>query len=439
MLFTASSVLLSMLTAAYGQETPEEREVLQQVREADQGLIRVYLNETDWYFALRDDIETPEFAWRGAMLWRYDGQAVYSDESVPYPSVISFTEPDFVLTGAAFDADAYFGVGVAHRTDNYGRRWVLDYVDADLAQSVHDENDAANALSMGEEPGVEANLGIEYNPDAGAERLVTLRSWSTVDCGAEIGTYFDHSGNGAMTLATVSPMNDRQRKTLIIFGDGYGCSGTMVDSDTLLTAAHCITDGNGDDLPFSSFTVCSMENLDENTTGGHVAACFGVTDVDPAPGWSGTGDSVTDDYGLLHLNGVPGNGWMELSSASDGTITGPTDYLRGYPVLRRTCANNRITDNALTTVDTQDGREMYSADGDVQSTPVGYVKFDTSDAGGTSGAGHFYCPNAGGCGNGHYLTAVHAVADICGNPPCASGWTGGPKARDIETWVDNNM
>lgn len=442
-------VAMLLCSSASAQEyTDEELVALEMIREADWGVTRVYLDAHQFYFELPADLVTPEHEWRGALLWRYDGQEVYTDPSIePDSTVSTFTEPDHVLTGLDYDADAYFGVGTAERTDRYGRRWVLDYVDVEEARRIHEENDAANAeLNGGPELGVEPNPGIEYNPEAGTVHQILPTSWDTVNCsGAD--KFFDHNGNGSFTEATATPMNDRQRKIVFIVSPET-CSGTMVDSDTVLTAAHCITNSSGTNWSTSSFTVCTMENLDENTTGGHEAACFGVTDVDQGPNWVDDDPlEMEHDYGLLHLDGVPGNGWMELSSASDGTITGPTDFHRAYPGHKRNCTSNAVTNDSLTTVDTENGRLLFSADGEIQGTPSGWIKWDTSTAKGASGGPHFYCPNAGGCSNGHFLTGVQSGIDLScpwdgdsyTNPPCASGHSGGPKARDIETWVDNNM
>jgi V8-like Glu-specific endopeptidase len=214
----------------------------------------------------------------------------------------------------------------------------------------------------------------------------------------------------------------------------------------VLTAAHCITEADGDSFEPEEITVCSMENLDENTTGGHEANCFVVDFVIPGPSWvDGTPYYVTYDYGLLTLHDEPGVGWFELSSASDSAITGPTDYVRGYPGFKRDCASNVTSNDNITTADEADGSEMYTADGEVQSTPVGVVRYDTSAARGVSGAPHYYCPNDEDCSQGHYITGVAAQFVMsCSkgggeqyvNPPCSSGYNEGPKARDIEDWVD---
>jgi hypothetical protein len=138
---------------------------------------------------------------------------------------------------------------------------------------------------------------------------------------------------------------------------------------------------------------------------------------------------------------------MELSSASDGTINGPVDWHRGYPGFERDCDSNLITNNALTTDDSFNGRQQYASAGDIQGTPAGWIKYDTSVAKGTSGGPHWYCPTNDDCSISVFITGVQSIIDLScpwdgdsyTNPPCTSGYAGGPKARDMETWVDNNL
>jgi hypothetical protein len=436
-------MILTMLElAAFGQAfTAQELHALTFIREADLGIERVYLDQYSFYYELPPGLVTPMFEQRGALLWRYDGQNVYSDEPDDGNRTMTWTEPDYILTGLSYDPDAYLGVGYATRTDLYGRRWVLDSVDHAAAEaSVEAYNAEVEAQFGVAEPGAESNPGIEYNPDGGTVHIGTLQSWTTIWCAGE-EHFIDHSSDDFSKSNTI-PLNDRQRKIVFIIIDDVGiCTGTMVDSNTVLTAAHCLTTDSGTQFAESKFTVCSMENLDENTTGSHEAACFSIVDVDPAPNWNGGDNStVVDDYGLLHLDGVPGNGWFALSEASDSYINNFPDFLRGYPPRERDCDYNEVSGAAVTDTPYPYGHHLYGADGDIQGTPSGWVKYDTSSAEGSSGGPHFYCPNGSGCDDGHYITGVHSGDEVgCSNEPCATGYTFGAKARDIREWVINNM
>lgn len=194
-----------------------------------------------------------------------------------------------------------------------------------------------------------------------------------------------------------------------------------------------------------------MENLDANTVSGHEADCYAVENVVKNPSWNGvnSNDGPEEDYCLLHLNASTGNAWMALTAASDGAITGPVDHIRGYPRKQRDCDPNDVTNDALTTEDSEDGRYLFWADGEVQSTPTGWVKWDTSNALSMSGAAHYYCPSDDDCDVSHYITGVNtnhhlscpwdAQAERYENPPCTAGYSSGPKARDIRSWVVNHI
>jgi hypothetical protein len=363
---------------------------------------------------------------------------MFVDNAAPSPSTVQFVEPDYVLTGPEFDPDAYFGVGTAVRVDRYGRRWVLDYVDAAMVSDEVGDLDAAlgavdpAAASATADTGL---AGIEFNDDAGVVHELELTSWDVVECPPDTFPYFsDHVQNGGMTHPVPMAYPNSPVVRLITPG-ASACTGTVVWGAVggvgVLTAAHCVTTSDGSPQDPLDFTVCTLENLDINTSPPFVADCYAVMEINPAPNWDGDGD-IVDDWAILALDQDPDVYNMLINGAYlDGDVDNYVDHHRGYPVKHRTCVDNVVTADADTANDAFDGRDMYMSSGDVQGTPVGWMKWDTSTCNGCSGGPHFFCP-AGNCTTAStYISGVQAAQSLCANPPCLSGYVSGPKARDF--------
>jgi hypothetical protein len=246
----------------------------------------------------------------------------------------------------------------------------------------------------------------------------------------------------------VSPTNENQRKLLLLAVGS--CSGVMVDDEWMLTAAHCVQEA------YLTQVWCTMENLDENTSGSYSATCSDWTARTTDPDWA---DDPTpeNDYAVIRLRYPPSPsvGWMALSAASPVTVASYTDFLRGYPRRLTDCTENRITSTSLLTVDSYTmpappyevfyphGRDLYAADGALLSYSASLMYYQTSSARGLSGAPHFYCPT-GDCGDGQYISAVNAYISYGGcsgsSSPytCTSGSSFGPRASAIRDWVITN-
>jgi len=451
-------VLLLSITAAaqdVGSYTSSELETLSEIRRADLGIERVYIDATSYYYIPPADLETPALMVQGAMEWSYNGQAVFTDHDVVgverSERSYTYVENDYSIRDMTYDVDEYFGVGVETIVDTYGRQWLITHVDLDLALEQVAEYDAQVLSYFGspEGDGLASDVQIEFNSAAGEEATGIPLSWDTVACTIGSGYYdhhYNHSGNGDIAKVDAVPMNDRQRKIVMIVGPSGVCSGTMVDDEWALTAAHCIADlDTGIELDPTDFHVCTMENLDENTTGSYEAACFGVEHLNAFYQYDGDPDTSADDFGVVHLDGQPGVGWFAISAADDSYIDDYTAYLRGFPGRTAACAKNEVTSDSLTTDNSYDGAHLWRASGDIQSTLAGYIKYDVSSAQGVSGGPYYYCPNGSGCADGHYITGVATKVHLSCywdgtrhiNPPCLWGNSQGAKGSAIRQWVIN--
>ncbi len=424
--FRLISLWVQPAIAADPLYTREDLEALAMIREADLGVERMYADDgISYYLALPDGWVTPTELSEGALTWEYVGQAWFHEPMEPLEGVWS-TTPEYLLTGFDTDLEEYLGLGTQTRVDQYGRLWVVNDIDIEAAERAIAAYDAEIEARFGwVEPGIERPSGIEYPSDAGARLYSTLDS-TQVHSDCEGDSRAEYSISSAATWNEVpNPMTPRQETEVLIWGPNGACSGTMVDSLWVLTAAHCIADSSG---VFSSttLTACTRENLQ---TG---AECKGAAFVVAKGGYYD--GSVVNDYGVIKLTSHPTDtGYMALSTASDATISAYEAQHLGYPKWAPpSCTRNLITSDAQTVNDYYDGSDQWHAAGPILSTPSGSVRFDMSTGVGMSGGAYFYCPN-GSCDNGYYMTAVHHGRNFSG-----TYYANGAKARDIRDWVIAN-
>jgi hypothetical protein len=224
----------------------------------------------------------------------------------------------------------------------------------------------------------------------------------------------------------------------------------MVDDEWMLTAAHCVTAA-----PLSQVW-CTLENLDENTSGIYEAECSTWSARTTSAEWAeafpldGPQDS---DYAVVKLITPPTDvGYMFVTGATDSEYEEEPDYLRGYPRSELDCSNSMITDNSLTTVDTfatpgdsldLHGRHQHLAERTISEMGSTYIEFTTSTGRGASGGPHYWCPT-GSCALYQAITAVQAYHGASGctgsaNPyTCSWGASWGPKGSAIRDWVITN-
>ncbi|MCK6508178.1 serine protease, partial [Myxococcota bacterium] len=339
----------------------------------------------------------------------------------------------------------YFGVGSAQRLDMYGRRWVLVYVDYDRALEMREEYDREVEALFGAEEGERAVAAWETPADAGVARTLEPTSYSDWRC--TYGTSYRTARldlDGAELDPVAAPLAGTGRKVMHLANGS--CSGTMVDDEWLLTAAHCVND----DRLYQVW--CTIENLDENTSGGSSAQCSTWYERAVAPAWDfSIGEPDQADFAVVRLITPPTDvGWMAITALADSGYDDIDDHARGYPRSAYDCSSTAITFDALTTIDTfnrhtpygwtdLEGKHLHHAVGEVLELTPGMAFFTTSTGRGMSGGPHYYC--AGPDCAPEYLTAVNAYMDpgSCtgsANPySCTGSSSSGPKGSAIRDWV----
>jgi secreted trypsin-like serine protease len=102
------------------------------------------------------------------------------------------------------------------------------------------------------------------------------------------------------------------------------CGGTLIDRDSVLTAAHCVTDTNGKVRAASTFTLyIGKANVNKSTKGSR----YGVTSVFRHPGYDP--DTFQNDVAVLKLNravtsvspvAIVGSGSSQYQGAGQGVV-----------------------------------------------------------------------------------------------------------------------
>jgi len=282
--------------------------------------------------------------------------------------------------------------------------------------SAQEPDQPANAQA---EPAKRYNR-LDFSVDTWA--IDTPLAWTRTDCDNDDRNDMAAWGVDDRTN-TVNPMNTVQRKVLVLqatwadpLTPSMACSGTLVDNNSLLTAAHCVLDANG--VPANNVIACTYGNAQSP------AHCFQTLGARPVGPWAATGD-MRDDYAMVHLQGLV-RSWMPLSNASDAELTADRAYNVGYPGFKPTCTSNFTSpvDPAISF-----GITPMQANDIVSATPAGLIGTHIDMGRGHSGGPFFNYP--AGCCTSEALTGV-----VSGHRQMLfTSYNGGPKVRDIRNWI----
>lgn len=303
----------------------------------------------------------------------------------------------------------------SERIDADGYRWVVSAVDMGAVQSAtraYDDLWAAEESFNQEAVDEVQDLPALYRP----------LGWSETDCDADsLDDNFVYDTDDRAPHP--DPMQARQRGVVLLLmnnqANGAGvCSGTIVDGNTILTAAHCFwEDDNTVVWGASATVVCTRGNTPNESSG-----CYNATSIIKNGAYDG---AVANDFAVVKLAGSVDLGSteqvIEMSTAADSVLDASSPFAIGYPGFKPDCSQNG---NSGSPYDWYTG---FHGAGSVIGTPTGYVKTDLDMGGGQSGGAIWFFAS------GQSEPKIMAV--ISRNHPYYPKWNGGPKVRDIRTWV----
>ena len=266
-----------------------------------------------WSYALPEGFDPATRVQGKLVTWRYEGQARHSWEPT-FGAERSFTVPEP-------------GAGRSHRerledlrrVDRQGRIWSVEAIDEDAWLAAMQPDDESDWVA----PSLDEPIAEDDDLAPGTVVRWKPMSWDHRDCVAGSGGVFspneghfwDGDGRDAKSSSWAS-RTDRQKSAVFIQSNGTQiCSGVMVRSDQVLTAAHCVSDDNNNRVSTASITVCRA-----------AGDCRNVSDIDFPNSYtggsgSGGGTDFADDWAVLELSSTwPTTETMDLSHASDDKL-----------------------------------------------------------------------------------------------------------------------
>lgn len=418
----AAALLGLVGSASASQDAPsvfEDLKLRALGREQALGLERIQVGTGGYHYRLPRGLETPELRESKGLIWAYDGQEVFTEGYDPAVPLMVKLQPEERRTVV----ESLLGTV---EVDQYGRRWQVIGVEDDGLVDAIAAYDSLVQGTVGLEPGVTPQDPLLPESDEDSEDLGWVRwvplTWYMTNCDSDSDAEIMRWGSDGRSESS-NPMSTRQVKVVIVTSPRGRGTGVMVDSNTVLTAAHVVSNSSGSKY--------SASNIDVMTRGNYQAGALalGATSVTLPSSYSGDGD-FSDDYALIDLSSSPGVGWMAISQASNSTIKSAKAYTTGHPGFGPGCAStSESAINSGFTAATQ-----YWGTGNLFGTTSKRIKTRLDAGPGQSGSPIYYYP--GGCCGSHYVTGVlSGYVDVW----VGNDYVGGPKGRSFRSWAIANM
>lgn len=406
----AAALLIPAGAASASQQSALELHALE--REFDLGVVRLPVDRFSYELVPPDALVTPNVRIEHGVRWKYDGQARFSTRKERRGPKAALIGPDGPRPPRAER------LRHTRAIDGFGRSWIAEDVDEGVIDQRIAAYDALVLQTFEPEP---LDLFPQVSDEAfdlqPGPAMVVPATWYSSNCDSDSDLEIFRWGSDGRSLSS-NPMSARQAKVLFIDTPGGTGSGTMIDDEWLLTAAHVVSNSGG--------TLYNPSTLDIYTYGNYQSGAkrFSADWVICPGSYSGDGD-LTDDYALVRLTSKPDVGWMAISQASNSTIEAASNYNVGYPGYAPGCVSA-----AATPIVAGIAKKQYWSSGELFNATSNKIKTRIDLGTGHSGGPFYYYPS--GCCGSHYLTGVvSAYVD----PAIGDKYTGGPKGAAIRDWV----
>jgi hypothetical protein len=365
----------------------------------------------------------------GALTWEHIGAARFAENPQPWDKA--------VWDDGTSNHNPFYGM---HRVDAEGRLWKVVEVDNFLLEKGIAQYDL---LALGDEIAFqqisgttdtadtgEVDTGVEDAVEDTEGGWIEYESFTEVDCDASLSSVnhtWDQGGtenvivNWEMSVYETDPV-------VAVTSVLGGCSGVLVRSDVVLTAAHCVVDATGAvAAPNSSFDVCTRGNW-----AGASPDCSYGYDIYVNPSVTDNSPSAKDDWALIRLWLPIGstNSQMYFSTANSSTINSADLLLGGYPGMWRSdssCTANWTTANSDDS-SVMSGSREHLATGEAATVYTKSLRLNVTHGSGYSGGPYFYDP--GSTGGRRYVVGVHS-----GNNPVTSKAMGARASYWRSQWI----